>query len=210
MGFEPTYKKPGDLIRSDEWNKILDELIDLRKYIENMTRSITLTSLESPIGTSRNLSTDVPDDFNYGTDVMGLITKQYYLGEKEKGDICQFGVHDFADFIYYWSGAANGDRDALQITLEYVDGTTFTSEKLFIHEWSTLRPKGKKNPYVEYLQSPNQRLWYKYGLENPNPEKGIRYITFGDVSMESAVRIANVIQYVTKVRQLTIGAKKKG
>jgi len=209
MGFELTHKKPGDLIKSDEWNMILEELIELRKYIESMTRSVTLTSLASPLGTSRNLSTDVPEDFNYGTDVMGLITKQYYVGAKETGKICQFGIHDCADVIHYWSGAAIGDKEALQITLEYTDDTTSTSEKLFIHEWSELRRKGSKNPYVEYLQSPNQRLWYKYTLENPSPEKGIRYITFEDVSEESAVRIANVIHYMTRVKPLTISARKK-
>src|SRR5574341_2080361 len=101
MGFEPTYKKPGDMIKSDEWNKILDELIELRKYIDNMARNVTLTALASPVGNSRNLSTDVSDDFNYGTDVMGLITKQYYVGGKETGEICRFGINDFADMIYY-------------------------------------------------------------------------------------------------------------
>ncbi|MCE8426288.1 MAG: hypothetical protein J5U17_10995 [Candidatus Methanoperedens sp.] len=207
MIFEPTYKKPGDLIRSEEWNKIIDELMDLRKYIESMTRSVTLTSLESPVGASCKLSTDAPEDFNYDMDVIGLITKQYYV-EKELGEICRFGIHDSADIIYYWSGATKGDRDALQITLEYVDGSTFNSEKLFIHEWSKLRPKGDKNPYVEYLQSPNQHLWYRYGLRNPSPEKEIRYITFEDVSVESGVRIANVIQYVTRVIPLKTNSSK--
>ncbi len=206
MVFEPAYKKPGDLIKSDEWNKIIDELVFLRKYIESMSRNVTLTSLSSPIGISRNLSTDVPEDFNYGIDVMGLITKQYYMGEKETGEICRFGINDSADIIYYWSGAAKGDSESLKITLEYVDGTTFSSEKLFIHEWSKLRPKGNKNPYVEYLQSPNQRLWYRYGFENPGPEKEIRYITFEDISTDSAVRIANVIQYTTRVKPLASSA----
>lgn len=209
MDFKPVYKKPGDLIKSDEWNKMLDELIDLRKFIENMCRSVTLTSLDSPVGTSCNLSTDAPDDLNYGMDVMGLITRQYYVGEAEMGEICSFGISDFADIIYYWSGATKCDIDTLQITLEYVDGTTFTSEKLFIHEWFELKPKGDKNPYMEYLQSPNQRLWYRYGLVNPNPEKEIRYIIFEDVSQDSGIRIANVIQYVTRVRSLMINSSEK-
>lgn len=204
MGFEPLYKKPGDLIRSEEWNEIISELISLRKYIENMTRSVTLTSLISPFGESKNLSTGVPDEFNYGTDVMGLINKQYFVGEIDTGHICKFGIHDFADIIYYWSGAAHGDYEALKITLEYVDGTMFNSEHLFIHEWSNLRPKGDNNPYVEYLHSPNQRLWYKYELINPSPEKGIRYITFEDVSGESAPRIANILQYVTRLKPLSV------
>jgi hypothetical protein len=209
MGFEPEYKKPGDLIKSDEWNKILDELISLRKLIESMTRSATLTSLASPIGTPYNLSTGMPDDFNYGTDVMGLITKQYHVVGKEAGKICRFGIHDFADVVYYWAGVSKGERDSLKITLEYVDGTTFESGKLLIHECSKLKPKGSNNPYVEYLHSPNQRVWYKYGLENPNPDKGIRYITFEDVSAGAAVRIANVLHYVARVKPLTVEAKKE-
>ncbi len=207
MTFDPTHKKAGELIKSDEWNNILDELINLRKFIESMTRSVTLTSLASPIGTSYNLSSGMPDDFNYGTDVMGLITKQYHAGAKGTGEICRFGIQDFADIVYYWSGA-KGDSDALKVTLEYVDGTTFASEKLLINEWSKLKPKSNKNPYVEFLQSPNQRLWYKYGLENPSPEKGIRYITFEDVSAGAAVRVANVLHYMTRVKPLVIDTKK--
>ncbi len=97
MVIELTYKKPGDLIRSEEWNKIMDELIELRKYIDNMTRSMTLTGLSSPVGSAYNLSSGTTEDFNYGIDVMGLITKQYYPGRRETGEICRFGVTDFAD-----------------------------------------------------------------------------------------------------------------
>ena len=198
MVFEPTYKSPGDSIRSDEWNQILDELVYLKKYIESMSRSVTLTSLSSPSGISHNLRTD--DDFNYGMDVMGLITKQY--NGDENGEICRFGINDCADIIYYWSGAAKGDRELLQIILEYVDGTTFTLENLFINEWSKLRPKGNKNPFVEYLQSPSQHLWYRYGFENPSPEKEIRHVTFKDIGAERVVRIANVLHYSTRVKPL--------
>jgi hypothetical protein len=201
MTFEPVLKKPGDVIRSDEWNMMLEELVSLRKYIDNMARNITLTGLPSPIGNAYALSTGVPEDFNYGTDVMGLIDRQYYCGVGETGDICTFGLNDYADTISYWSGAA-GDKESLQITLEYIDGSTFTSDKLIIHEWTNLRPKGNKNPYVEYLQSPNQRLWYRYVLVNPGPDKAIRYITFKDVSKDSGVRIANVLHYAARVRQL--------
>ncbi|MCD1294337.1 hypothetical protein CUJ83_04905 [Methanocella sp. CWC-04] len=204
MDYEPMYKKPGDLIRSDEWNKIVDELKALKSYIENMTRSVTLTALPSPIGRSFALSTGVTEDFNYGVDVMGLITRQYYGGAQQTGDICRFGLSDYADIISYWSGAANGDKEALVISIEYVDGSVFTSEKLYIHEWSNLRPKGSKNPYVEYLQSPNQRLWYRYVLVNPDPDKEIRYITFKDSDPDCALRIANVMHYVTRVKPLAV------
>jgi hypothetical protein len=204
MVFEVNYKKPGDLIRSEEWNKILDELVSLRSYIESMTRGITLTQLSSPVGTSYSLSTGVGEEFNYGTDVMGLITKQYYVGKSQTGDVCRFGVNDTADVISYWAGAANGDKDAMEVVLEYVDGSVFTSDKLFINEWSNLRPKSNKNPYIEYLQSPNQRLWYRYTLVNPNPDKAIRYITFRDINPDCGVRVANVLHYMTRVKPLVI------
>ena len=209
MDLEQLYKNPGDLIKSDEWNKIINELIELRKYINNMTRAVTLTSLSSPTGVSYSLSKDVPEDFNYEINVMGLITRQYYVGVKEIGEICAFGISDFADMINYWSGATNGDTEALKITLEYVDGTNFVSDKLFIHEWSKLRPKGNKNPYVEYLQSPNERFWYKYAIVNPNPDKEIRYITFEEISTRSGARIGNVLHYVTRIMPLDVITKKK-
>jgi hypothetical protein len=196
--FEPTYKKPGDLIKSDEWNKIIDELVNLKKYIDSMSISVTLTSLPSPTGISRNLTADDPDDFNFGISVMGLITK-HYSGD-EKGEICKFGINDYADIIYYWACAAKGDRELLKITVEYVDGTTFTTENLFINEGSKLRPRGNRNLYIEYLQSPNQHIWYKYRFENPSSEKEIRYLTFEDISSEKVVRIANVMHYSTRVK----------
>lgn len=197
--FKPTYKKPGDLIRSEDWNAMQDELVALRKYINNMTRSITLTTLESPIGKSNPLSKGVAEELDYGTDVLGLITRQYYSGEGDISEICKFGIIDYADIIYYWAGAIKGDKSTLDVTLEYFDGTIYTSENLFIHELSKLRPKGNNNPWVEYLYSPNQKLWYKYALRNPSPERGIRFVTFRDISPESGVRIANVIQYTTRI-----------
>jgi hypothetical protein len=202
MAMEINYKKPGDLIRSEEWNKILDELVALRGYIDNMTRSVTLTSMSSPIGKSYGLSSGVDEDFNYGTDVIGLITKQYFMGKSETGDICRFGLNDQADMISYWSGAANGDKEALEVDIEYVDGSVFTSDKLFVHEWSNLRPRGNKNPYIEYLQSPNQRLWYRYNIVNPNPDKEIRFITFRDTNQAIGIRIANVLHYTTRIKPL--------
>jgi len=208
MGFEPVYKKPADIIRSEEWNKILDELVDLRKTIRNMTRCVTLTLLESPLGLSGKLKSDVPEEFNYGLDVIGLLTRQYYHSEKGTG-ICRFGVDDHAEIIYYWSGAFPDGAETLRISLEYIDGATFTSDNLFIHGLTQLKPKGTKNPYTEYLISPNQRIWYKYGVVNPEPEKIIRYITFEDLSPKSTIRIGNVIQYITRVRPFTTYVERK-
>jgi hypothetical protein len=207
MVIERKYKNPGDLIRSEEWNQILDELIDLRKHIDEMSSRDTLTSLESPTGTSCGLGTNAPQDLNYDTEVMGQITKQYYVGGAEVGEICKFGINNFADIIYYWSAATVGGDDVLKVTLEYTDGSTFTSDKLFIHSWSELSRKGDKNPYVEYLLSPNRRVWYKYALQNPHPDNEIRSITFEDVSANSGARIANVVQYVARVMSLQVAMK---
>jgi hypothetical protein len=202
MAFEPAYKKPGDLIRSEEWNKMVEELVGLRQYIDSMTRSMTLTQLASPVGKSYNLASGVEDTISFGTDIMGLITKQYYLGKNLTGAVCKFGINDFADSLSYWSGADNGDREALDIAVEYVDSSVYNAKGLFVHEWSNLRPRGAKNQYVEYLQSPNQRLWYRYVLANPHPDKEIRYVTFTDANAECGLRIANVLHYTTRVRPL--------
>ncbi len=195
-------KKPGDPIRSEDWNTIVNELMALRDYINQMTRGNTISGLESPTGTSYSLSKGVPEEFNYGTDVMGLITRQYFLGVENMGEICRFGIHDHADIIYYWSGASRGDKIGLRITLEYTDNSLQPSKDLFIHEWSKLRPRGDNNPYYEYLLSPNQHLMYRYALENPNPEKAIRYIIFEDISKECGLRIGNFLHYVTRVRPI--------
>lgn len=208
MGFEPVYKKPADLIRSEEWNKILDELVDLRKTIGTMTHAVALTGLESPFGLSATLRPDLSEDFNYGIDVMGLINRQYFRADKGAG-ICRFGIDDFVEVLFYWAGAFPAGDDALRVTLEYFDGTTFVSENLFIHELTQLRTKGKKNPYTQYLTTPNQHIWYKYGLVNPEPAKAVRYVTFEDMTQKSTVRIADVLQYITLIRPLSDYTGKK-
>jgi hypothetical protein len=196
------HRKPTDLIRSEDWNKLVDELIELRKYVEQMTRSVTLTNLESPSGKSYSLTGNVPDEYNYGTHVMGLLTKQYFIGIAETGEICIFGIHDFADMIYYWSGAAYGDKIGLQIFFMYNDNEVIPSKELFVHEWSKLRPKGDQNPYIEYFPSPTNRIMYRYGIQNPKPDKMIRFIIFNDLNNDCGLRIGNSITYVTKIRQL--------
>jgi hypothetical protein len=212
--FEPIRKKPGELLRSEDWNKIQDDiktdlerLVDenrrLREYVDSMALSVTLTNLDSPVGTSYRLDEDVPGESgNYATSVSGYITRQWILGKEKTGEICRFGILDFFDLLYYWSGAENGDKETLEITLEYVDGTMHTMSNLSIHEWTQLRPKGAGNPYVEYLLSPNERVWYKYAFKNPNPNKEVRSVSFRDTSEESAPRIANVIQHVARIRPI--------
>lgn len=214
--FEPIRKKPGELIRSEDWNKMQEDMKadlerlegriqELRRYVDNMAGSVTLINLDSPIGTSFNLDENVPGETNnYGTSVMGYITKQWVAGMAKTGEICRFGILDFFDILYYWSGAEKGDKKTLEVTLEYVDGTTHTERDLFIHEWSELRAKGAENPYVEYLLSPNERVWYKYALKNPNPDKEVRHASFTDTGTECAPRIANTVQHIARIRPIKI------
>jgi hypothetical protein len=210
--FEPIRKNPGELIRSEDWNKIqedvkadlaklAEEIRVLREYIDTMALSETLTNMESPAGTSHGLNEDVPGEIgNYSTTVLGYITRQWVLGVEQTGEICSFGVLDFFDVLYYWAGAKRSEKGCLEITLEYVDGTIYTEPNLFIHDWTQLQIKGDKNPYIEYLLSPNERVWYKYEIKNPNPKKEVRYVTFKDTDASNSPRIANVIQHIARIR----------
>ena len=210
--FEPIRKGPGELIRSEDWNKIQEdvkadlealerELKVLREYIDRMAKSVTLTNLDSPAGASYRLNEDLPGEVgNYATSVLGYISRQWVLGMEQTGEICKFGVLDYFDVLFYWAGASRSDRGCLEITLEYVDGTVHSEGDLFVHDWAQLQVKGDRNPYFEYLLSPNERVWYKYGIRNPHPNKEVRYISFSDVDGENAPRIANVIQHVARIR----------
>jgi hypothetical protein len=207
--FKPILKKPGDVIRSEDWNKIQEDIkADLERieeYISKMTETVTLTNVESPVGKSFNLMDIVPGETSsYNSNVMGLITKQWLLEKGKVGEICRFGVMDSFDILYYWSGAENGDKKTLNIVLEYMDGTTAGIEGLFIHDRTKLRPAGQDNPYIEYILSPNERVWYKYQIVNPNPEKEVRYISFKNVNAECTPRIGNVIQYKTRIKPLKL------
>ncbi len=212
MDYEQLKKMPGDLISADDWNEIIEELESLRRAytegLENLreemsTRAyfVTLQSLESPINTPKPLDGD-ERAFSYGTDVLGLITGQFYLGKVEEGEICKFGIHDFADTLYYWAGAVENTSPPLRIILEYLDNTTYTTKELPIHDCLELRQKGDQNPYDEFLASPNGRVMYRYPIANPHPDKAIRYITFVDVSAEADLHIGNLLHYAARIRPL--------
>lgn len=212
--FKPISKKPGDIIKSDEWNKIQGDVRDdleqlentireLKTYVNNMLETGTLTNVESPTGTSFRLDETIPGETaNYGVRVVGPITKQWLSLEMTTPEICRFGIIDQIDVFLFWAGAEKGDKKCLDVTLEYVDGTTTSLGNLFIHDWSRLRPKGKDNPYTEYLLSPNERVWYKYRLQNPNPGNEVRHITFTRTNKDAVPRIGNVLQYRAKIKPL--------
>lgn len=123
--FEPIRKKPGELIRSEDWNKIQEdiqrdldklreEVQNLRKYVDNMSMSVTLTNMDSPVGISYRLDEVVPGETgNYAISTLAYITRQWILEKGKKGEICNFGVLDYFDVLYYWSGAENGIIETL-------------------------------------------------------------------------------------------------
>jgi hypothetical protein len=110
--FEPIRKNPGELIRSEDWNKIqedvkadlemlVQEIRVLREYIDRMAKSVTLTNLDSPVGSSYRLDEDLSGEVgNYATSVLGYITRQWVLGKEQTGEICKFGVLDYFDVRY--------------------------------------------------------------------------------------------------------------
>lgn len=170
-----------------------------------MAETITLVNLESPVGRQHSLSDTVPGETaNYGTKVLGLISKQWLASpEDATGEICRYGLTDLADGFSFWAGSEKGNAKIVDINIEYVDGSTASIAGLYIHDCAKLSPKGKDNPYIEYLLSPNERVWYKYEVKNPNPEKEIRYISFMKKKAESTPRIANIMQYRSKIRPST-------
>jgi hypothetical protein len=207
VSFKPIRKNPGDVIRSEDWNKMqedirtdLDHIMD---YVGKLGEIAIFTNIESPTGKSFALSALVPGEkASYESPVLGLITKQWVLPGGEVGEICRFGSMSSFEVLNYWSGAEGGDKKALSVTLEYSDGTSQVFNELFIHDRARLRPTGKDNPYVEYLLSPNEKVWYRYQLQNPNPDKEVRYISFKNVYQGCTPRIGNVLQYKFRVKPI--------
>src|SRR6267143_4701009 len=126
--FKPITRKPGEIIKSDEWNKIQEDirsdleriekkLVDLREHVDNMVESITLVNIDSPVGRSFPLNETVPGETsNYGTRVMGLITKQWLVSPEETtGEICRYGVTDFVDVFSSWAGAEKGNAKMVDV-----------------------------------------------------------------------------------------------
>lgn len=210
--FKPITKKPGEIIRSDDWNKIQSDvrtdleslentIRELKNYVNSMLETVTLTNLDSSEGGSFGLNETIPGETaNYGVRVVGSMTRQWVAVDMTSPVICRFGIIDYFDFISFWSGAEKGDRKCLDATLEYVDGSTASLGNLLIHDWSRLRPKGTDTPYSEYLLAPNERVWYKYVLKNPNPAKEVRYIIFTRTDKTAVPHIGNVVQYRAKIK----------
>lgn len=209
--FNPIVRKPGEVIKSEDWNKIQEDIRTdleelerklqvLRDYVDNMEESTTMQNMDSPVGKSYNLDEVISgESSSYDASIVGLLKRQWLLPKGEAGDICRFSVVAHLESLDYWSGAVNGDKKALEVVFNYIDGTNAVASELFVHDKTKLRPKGTKNPYLEYVLSPNEHVWYRYRIDNPNPEKEVLTVTFRNTDPECTPRIGNVIHYRSKI-----------
>jgi hypothetical protein len=209
--FNPIARKPGEIIRSEDWNKMQEDIqsdiqelehkLDvLKDYVDNMEESTTMLNVDSQIGKAYKLDETIPkENSSYETPLVGLITKQWLREKGDIGEICRFSIVARLEFIDYWSGAENGDQKALEVTFNYIDGTSAVISELFVHDRRKLRPKGTQNPYLEYLLSPNEYVWYRYQIANPNPEREVLSVTFKNTIAGCTPRIGNVIHYRSKI-----------
>jgi hypothetical protein len=209
--FNPILRKPGEVIKSEDWNRMQEDIRDdieelkrtidsLKDYIESMQESTTMLDMNSLVGKPYNLDMTIPGETQgYDASVVGLISKQWLIPKGEVGDICRFSVVATINSLEYWSGAENGDKKALQIVFNYMDGTSALIDELFIHDRTKLRPKGAENPYLEYLLTPNELVWYRYRIINPNPEKEVLTISFKKTIADCTPRIGNVIHYKSNI-----------
>jgi hypothetical protein len=209
--FKPIVKKPGEVIRSEDWNKMQEDimndikdleqrLLTLRDYVDSMEQTQTLINMISPAGTQYNLNEIVPGEkTSYDSAVIGPLTKQWLHEKGKAGVICTFGIAAKFETLDFWSGAENGDKKTLEIAFEYLDGTNSVISDLFIHERTKLRPKGTENPYLEYLLSPNENVWYRYHVANPSPNKEVLTMTFKNTNKDCTTRVGNVLYYSSKI-----------
>jgi hypothetical protein len=209
--FNPILKKPGEVIRSEDWNKMQEDIRDnieelerkldaLKNYMDNMQETTTLLNVKSLVGNSYNLDQVIPSErASYEAPIVGLITKQWLLANGKAGEICRFSIVACFELLDYWSGAEDGDKKALEVIFNYIDGTSATVSGLFVHDRIRLRQKGTENPYIEYLLSPNEAVWYRYQVKNPNPKKEVLNVSFRNIIAGCSPRIGNVVHYRSKL-----------
>ena len=101
----------------------------------------------------------------------------------------------FLASLDYWAGAEGGNKKALDVVFNYIDGTYATVSDLFVHDRTKLKSKGSQNPYIEYLLAPNEYVWYRYRVPNPDPEKEVLTVSFSNKDSECTPRIGNAIHY---------------
>lgn len=198
-------RKPGDMIKSEDWNRLVAELVALREYVNNMGESMTLTGLTSVVGDGYDLATETPPGFSYGARAVGLITRQWVAPmPNNAGEVCSFGITDYFETLQFWAGADNGDKATLDVVLEYIDGSTYKAgDKLFINNRATLSARDPTggNPYFEFLRAPYGN-WYKYQVRNKSPDKEVRFVKFINVNKECVLRIGNVLHLRSKIKPM--------
>ena len=205
--FEPIVRKPGEIIRSDDWNKMQEDILAdfeeverklqvLKDYIDNMEETTTMLNMASYVGKAYNLDEVIEgESASYESPIVGLLTKQFLLPKGKTGEICRFSVVSFLASLDYWAGAEGGNKKALDVVFNYIDGTYATVSDLFVHDRTKLKSKGSQNPYIEYLLAPNEYVWYRYRVPNPDPEKEVLTVSFSNKDSECTPRIGNVIHY---------------
>jgi hypothetical protein len=91
----------------------------------------------------------------------------------------------------------------LDISLEYIDGTTAKiGNNLYINDRTKLSPP-KDNKYLEFLYS-ESGIFYKYQAINPNAEKEVRLIKFRNLNQECNPRIGNVVNLRARLRPILL------
>jgi len=83
--FEPIKRNPGEVIRSEDWNKMQEDIRAdlaelerklgvLKDYIDNMQETETLLNISSLVGKSYNLNEVLPGETaSYETAIVGLL-----------------------------------------------------------------------------------------------------------------------------------------
>ena len=89
--FEPIVRKPGEIIRSDDWNKMQEDILAdfeeverklqvLKDYIDNMEETTTMLNMASYVGKAYNLDEVIEgESASYESPIVGLLTKQFLL-----------------------------------------------------------------------------------------------------------------------------------
>ena len=171
-----------------------------------MSHTTVMIGLDSPTGKSYNLDELVWDETNtYGEKAVGLITKQWLTFSPGEGEICSFGIMDSFDRLYFWAGAENGDKDTLDVTVDYMDRSPETVGKnLYINDRKgPPSDPSTSNPWLVGVRSINNLYWYKYEIVNPFPNNQVKYVNFANTNRECTTRIGNVMHLKSRLRPMS-------
>lgn len=194
-------KKPGELIRAEDWNRLVDELAVLRLYINNMSESVNLTSLQSDVGEELELDAGSPAR---GSRAVGLITRQWVSSSRTAPSaICAFGITDYFEVAQFWACADNGDKKTLDVILEYDRREREpykAGDALYINDSVKLGVKDPAhvNPWLDFIMAPSG-TWYKYQIRNKFPKSQVKFIRFVNTNNECRPRIGNVLHLRSRI-----------